>query len=106
MKSASSANVGDLAGSRRAVVGGGEAEHLAAHDRVLRAAEVGVEAEAELEQRGDAAADAEAALGRLRGAGEDLEQRALAGAVGADDADRLAGGDLEADVAQHPALDS
>ena len=42
------------------------------------------------------------AAGRLGDAGEDLEQRALAGAVAADDADDLAALDLEGDVAQGP----
>ena len=44
------------------------------------------------------------ALGRLGDRDEDLEQRALARAVAADDADDLALLDLERDVSQRPEL--
>ena len=56
----------------------------------------------DLEQAGDAAAQHDAALGRLGDAAQDLEQRALAGAIAADDADDLALLDLEADVLAAP----
>ena len=42
--------------------------------------------------------------GRLGDAAQDLEQRALAGAVAADDAEHLALLDLEADILQRPEL--
>ena len=45
-----------------------------------------------------------AALGRLGDAREDLEQRALAGAVAADDADDLAALDFEGDVTEGPEI--
>ena len=48
------------------------------------------------------AVDLDDALGRQDDPGEDLEQRALARAVGADDAQRLALADLERGVAQGP----
>ena len=48
------------------------------------------------------AVDLDHALGRGEDPGEDLEQRALAGAVGPDDAQRLAVRDRERDVAQRP----
>ena len=44
------------------------------------------------------------ALGRPDDPGEDLEQRALAGAVRADDRQRLAALDAQVDVAQRPEL--
>ena len=50
----------------------------------------------------DAAANLGPAGGRLGDAGEDLQQRDLAGAVAADDADDLAFADLEGDVLQGP----
>ena len=78
------------------------AEELPGHEGVLPAGEIGVEAHAEFEQGGDAAGDVHAAGGGLGGAGDHLEQGALAGAVDADDADRLAGVDGEVDVLQHP----
>ena len=78
------------------------AEELAGHEGVLPAGEIGVETHAEFEQGGDAAGDMHAAGGGLGGAGDHLEQGALAGAVDADDADRLAGLDGEVDVLQHP----
>ena len=61
-----------------------------------------MEARAHLEQAADAAVDLDPAVGRLGDAREDLEQRALAGAVAADDADHLPGLDVEAHVAQRP----
>ena len=65
------------------------AEQLPGHEGVLPAGEIGVEAHAKFEQGGDAAGDVHAAGGGLGGAGDHLEQGALAGAVDADDADRL-----------------
>ena len=56
---------------------------------VLAAAELLVEAHADLEQAADATVDLRPARGRLGDAREDLEQGALAGAVAADDADHL-----------------
>ena len=50
----------------------------------------------------DAAADHGPAGGRLGDPAEDFEQRALAGAVAADDADHFALGHLERHVLQSP----
>ena len=72
----------------------------AVQEDVLAAGEVGVEAGAELEQRADPAADGDAALGRLDDPGDQAQQRRLAGAVPADEPDRLARLDRERDVAQ------
>ena len=69
---------------------------------VLAAAEVRVEAGAELEQRADAAVDLHGARRRLDDPGEHPQQRRLARAVAADQADGLAGRDLGRDVAQRP----
>src|SRR5690606_2430786 len=71
---------------------------------VFAPAELGVEARAELEQRSDAAFDVDFAVRRLRDPGEELEQRALARAVLADDADGAALRDVQVDVAQRPEL--
>ena len=57
---------------------------------------------ADLEQACDAAPQQNSPLGRLRDAAQDLEQRALAGTVAADDADDLALLDLEADILERP----
>jgi hypothetical protein len=81
-----------------------QADQLAGHQRVLAAGEIGVETHAQFQQRRHAALDRHASRGRLRGAGNELEQRALAGAVDADDAHRFARRELEADVLQHPFL--
>ena len=72
---------------------------------VLAAGQFGVKAGADLEQAGDAAADQRrgprvGSVMRL----EDLQQRALAGAVAADDAEHLAALDLEADILERPEL--
>ena len=77
------------------------AEQLAVDHQIVVAAELGVEAGAKLDQRRDAAIDLDAAGRRLQGAGNDLQQRRLAGAVAADDADRLPLAHLEIDPLQH-----
>ena len=69
---------------------------------VLAAGQLGVEAGADLEQAADAAADVDAPLRRLGDPREDLQQRALAGPVAADDADHLAFADLEGGIPQCP----
>ena len=51
--------------------------------------------DAEAEQAGDLAADVDRALGRAHDPRQDLEQRALAGAVRPDDGERLAVAQLE-----------
>ena len=55
-----------------------------------------MKAGAELDQRGDAAVDAYRARRGLADAGNQLQHRALARSVAADDAERLPGGDVEA----------
>ena len=79
-------------------------EDRAVQEDVLAAGQLRVEAGADLEQRADPAAQPRLALGRRRDPGEDLEQRALAGAVVADDPEGLAALDLEVDVPQRPEL--
>ena len=56
----------------------------------------------ERQQARDPAVDLDRPRGRRDDPGEDLEQRALAGAVRADDGERLAVDELEADVAERP----
>ena len=70
----------------------------AVQEDVLAAAEVGVEAGAELEQRADPTADGDLALGRLDDPGDQPQQRRLARAVAPDQADRLARRDRDRDV--------
>src|SRR5207253_1510665 len=82
----------------------GEPEQRAVEEDVFAPGELGIEAGAELEERGDAAAHLDAAGGRPKGAGDELEQRALAAAVAADDAERGAARELEGDVADRPEL--
>lgn len=57
-----------------------------------------MEAGADLEEGADPAPHDDLPLGRIGDPGEDLEERALAGAVPPDDAENLAGLDLEVDV--------
>ncbi len=64
--------------------------------------EFGIESRAELEDRGDAATHGDASRRRPQRARDQLQQRRLAGAVAAQDADRLARLDRERDVAQRP----
>src|SRR5262249_2476358 len=83
-------------------LGAAQPEDRPVEEDVLAARELRMEAGAHLEQAADAAMDLGAARRRRRDAREDLQQGALAGAVAADDADRLAARDLEAHVAQRP----
>src|SRR5688572_17899999 len=85
-------------------LGATHAEDRAVEVDVLAPGELLVEAGADLEQRPDAPGDVDPARGRRGDAREHLQQRALAGAVVADDAERLASRDLEVDVAQGPEL--
>ena len=77
-----------------------EPEQRPVEVRVLAAAEVGMKARADLEQRRDASVHLEHARTRLRGSGEELEQRGFARAVRADHAERTALIDGEAHVAE------
>ena len=79
----------------------GEAQERAVEVHVLAPGELGVEPYAELDERHQPAFDGHRApaVGCVD-AGEDLEQRALAGTVAADDAEELAAPDVEVDVPQ------
>ena len=68
------------------------------HEDVLAPGELVVEAGAELEQRGHAAPRDDLAPRRLQDPGDALEQRRLAAAVVAEDADRRTRLDVEVDV--------
>ena len=78
------------------------AENRAADQHVFAAGELRIEAGAERQHRRDAPARLDRAVGRLRDPADELQQRGLAGAVAADDAEALALGDFEIDVPQHP----
>src|SRR5262249_56738899 len=77
-------------------------EDRAVEKHILAAGQLRMKPGAHLEQARHAALQLGAAFGRRRDARQDLEQRAFSGAVAADDADDLAGADVEADVAQGP----
>src|SRR5439155_26463363 len=64
-----------------------------------------VEARAQRQEAGNPAADLDGAFGRPHDSRQDLEQRALARAVGPDDAQRLAMGDAQRDVPERPEPD-
>src|SRR5262249_32574199 len=71
---------------------------------VVAARIVQVESGSELEDRGHAAVDFDRTLRRGKRAGDDLQERALAGAVAPDDADDLAVRDRQRDVVQYVLL--
>ena len=83
-------------------LGPAHAENRPVQVHVVPAGQVLVEAGADLEQRREAPPDVGVALGRVGDPREDLEQRALAGAVPADDAEHLAVLEVERDVAKRP----
>jgi hypothetical protein len=66
-----------------------QAQDGAVEEDVLAAGQLGMEAGADFQQRGDSPAQDGLSGGRVGDARQDLEQRALAGAVGADDAEDL-----------------
>ena len=79
-----------------------QAHDFAVEVDVFAAGEFRIEARAEFEQRGDAPARHHASRGGLQDAADDLQQRALAAAVGTHQAEHLALFDLEADVLAAP----
>jgi hypothetical protein len=74
------------------------------HLHVLPAGELAGEAGRQLQQRSHLGPSRDRALVRDQHSGDELEQRALSGAVAADHADRLAGLDAERRVAHRPEL--
>src|SRR4051794_20456719 len=80
----------------------GETEQRARLQHVLSSGEFRVESRAELEEREDLAGDGIGAGGGAEGAGEDFQERALARAVGPDDADAFAVADFQVEPAQGP----
>jgi hypothetical protein len=83
-------------------LGAAHAQDRAVQVDVLAAGQLRVEAGADLEQRADPPAQLGAALRRLGDPREQLQERALAGAVRADQAEHLALLHLERDVAERP----
>ena len=71
---------------------------------VLTSGELGVEARAQLQQRGHATTDGDLASSGRERAAQDLQQRALAGAVAADDTDGLTPAHGEVQPLQRPEL--
>ena len=81
-----------------------DAEHGRVEVDVLDAGEVGAEARTDLEQRADAAVDADVAFAGWVDARDQLQQRRLAAAVLPHDAERLARQHVDVDAAQCPQL--
>src|SRR5581483_3434387 len=69
---------------------------------VVAARQLRVKAGSDFEQRAESSADLRAALGRIGDAREDLEERRLAGAVRADDAEDLTLPHVERNVTERP----
>ena len=87
----------------------GDLRLLHPHDRaleveVLATGQIGMEAGRDLDERADTSADLAASARRSQDPGQQLQHRRLAGAVRADDAERVAGAHLEGHVAQRPEL--
>ena len=78
-----------------------EPHHHRVHDDVVVGLELVVEADAQLDDRGQATGRPDLAGVRPVDAGHQLQQRALAGAVAPGDPEELAATDPEADVAQN-----
>jgi hypothetical protein len=100
---------GDAGEVRDAVEAGGNlaaahAEDGAAEEDVLTAGQLRMEPGADLDHGGDLPGEGDRALGGCGDPPEQLEQRALSGAVPPDDADGFAAADLEGDVAKSPEL--
>ena len=78
------------------------AEDGAVQEHVFPAGQLGMKAGADFQQARHAAGEIDVALGGRRDPRQHFQQRALAGAVGSDDADDLADVDPERDVLQRP----
>ncbi len=78
------------------------AEDRPVQHEVLEAGQVGVEAGAQLDHRGDPSADDDPAGGRREDSRDDLHQRALACTVGPDHSEDLPGIQMEGDIAKRP----
>src|SRR5208337_3659576 len=87
-------------GDRRVELGLGQAVINERSTDVLIPREFGVETEADIDQRLDAAVNDDGAPGRRKIAGDQFEQCRLAGAVSADDAEPLAAPNRERHVLQ------
>jgi hypothetical protein len=83
---------------------GAEAQDGSVQIDVVVAGEFGIESGAEFQQGRNAPVDRERTAGRLQNAGHHLQQRALAGAVFADDAEGFAAAYFEADIVQGPEI--
>src|SRR5690606_26425833 len=81
-----------------------QAENGAVEIDVLPAGEVLMEARTQLQQRADATAHRNPTLGGSQNSGDELQRRALAATVAADDAQALAPVKVEAEVAHCPKL--
>src|SRR5205814_10058359 len=79
-------------------------QHAAVEEHVLAAGQLRVEAGPDFEQAAEPAADLRPPRRRLHDPREDLQERALAGPVAADDPDHLARLHLEAHLPQRPEL--
>ena len=82
----------------------GKSKNRRVEINIVAARKFRIEARTELEQRRDPAIHAHRAGSRLQNARADLQQRAFAAAVFADDAKCFAAGHFEADVAQRPVI--
>jgi hypothetical protein len=85
-------------------LGTGHAEDRAIDEDVLAASKLGMKSRAHLEQAGDPAVQRDAALGRLGDAAENLQQRALARPVPADDADDIPLEDVDINILEGPEM--
>lgn len=81
-----------------------EAEHRAVEVHVFPAGEIGIETRPQFKQRRQQPIDAHLAAGGGERTGNDLQQRALAASVAAENADRFARGDLEGNIVECPEL--
>src|ERR1019366_9454550 len=78
----------------------GESEHSPTEEDVLPSGQLGIEADAQLQERGELTVDAGVSGVGLVDTAQHLEQRALAAPVGSCDAQELTRRDIERDVAQ------
>ena len=82
--------------------GAGDAHDFAVNEDVFAPGEFRIEACAEFEERRNASAGNDASGGGLKDAADDLQQRALSAAIGADEADDFAAIDAERNIPQRP----
>ena len=93
-----------MEGNARSISPPAQSHDLAVQKHVLAPGELRIESRAELEQRRDPPLRHDASVSRRQDSADDLEQRALAAAIGTNQPQHFAALRLKADIAKRPEI--